>query len=1396
MLKSNPFKIKYLLLLVFHIYFYGSSQEFSNHFDKLNTRNGLSQSDVRTLYQDKAGYIWIGTYDGLNKYDGYSIKVYRKTLGNLNSPSSNLISCITEDSIGNIWFGTDDQGLSKFERSTGNFYHYKNTTENPNFLSDNEITSLVIDKKGFIWAGTPNGLNKLEINPKTKKVKNQIYKKGEDYYGAIQNDKISCLYNDEFDNIWIGTESGLSRFIGNSSDNKGQFQNYNMEIPRQVKSIQETSNSIIISAHNIYELKKTDINKSNPTINYLGEIHAYKLLVYDENTIWCATSNGVVILSYDGCEIKKIKHFTNQWGNQESLSNDNVLDLIKDSSGIIWIGTNGGGINIYKPNRRNFRHYRRNESKNSICRNKIRTIYEDSNCNLWIGTEDGESLNFLPKENAENYETGFKRIKTPLTPGVQRQVFSINEIKSSNESTLLIGAGYPNNFIYGKNKQVVNEIFLSGTNTIKLKEQVYASLVDAKNVVWLGTYHGGLFRYELDANGIVLNQANFKFQSDNETSISSNIIRSLAQDHNGNIWIGTANGLNKLTPQEQSKANPNFIKYFHDNTNKYSISHNYILPIFVSAKGQIWVGTLGGGLNKVITPSGSNEDHFISYSTLDGLPNNVIKAILEDDNGNLWCSSNKGLTRFSPEKLEFQNFGLEDGLQDMEFSELAAYKRASGEMLFGGINGFNAFYPKEILSDKFNVNLVFQNLQILNENVKIKDTINGRVILPRDINEIDELTLKHKERSFSIGFSTLHYAAPQQNKYAYKLEGFDSDWIYTTALNRIAKYTNLSPGKYTLKVKASNNNGYWSNNELQLGIKIKSPWWASTLSLIIYSIVLLGGLWLFRKFTIIKTTKKNQYVVEAMEKQKIEELNQLKLTFFTNISHEFRTPLTLIIGFIERLQTFSATIPEQNRQKYYDKIFKNSKILLKLINQLIGFRKLEHGKLNLKVSYSNLTNFISLLSENFNEVANKKQIKFNVHYEKQINTWFDPEIIERVIFNLLSNAFKFTSVKGEINVKLYSDDDYAYIEVKDNGKGIPQEVQEHIFERFSNTNSGGKFGSGIGLSFIKNLIEIHHGNITFKSIEERGTTFKVILPMDKNTYNYVEITEEDITLIGEIKNQHWLLPSIDTDEIINIETENTKFQTILLVEDNKDILYFLEETFKNRFNIYKAEEGKQAFDICLDNNIDLVISDIMMQGMDGYSFCEKLKSDQRINHIPIILLTAKNTSESKIKGYSLGAEAYISKPFNLKELEARIEALLESRNNVIKKFKNEIEISPSEVGLTSIDERFINRVMSCIEKNISNSGFTVEILSKECGLGRMELNKKLKALVGFTSNAFIRNIRIKRAAQLLQKNMYSVSEIMYEVGFNDPQYFRETFKKQMGVTPSVYKKNKLKRNEV
>lgn len=1358
-------------------------QQFENNFEKLTTQNGLSQNDVIGLLQDSKGYIWIGTHDGLNKYDGYSVTNYRKEPGNIHSLKSSLINCIAEDSLGNIWVGHADEGVAMLNQNTGRFTHYRNTPSNPRLITNNQVKNLLVDNNGSIWFGTNNGLNKIIPVYKEDTFHIQTFQHNPSDYGSINNNNIGSLHEDILGNIWIGNDLGLSRYVHNTTGKVGQFIHYLSGPSEQVTSIQETKSSLIIASAGIFELPFEEINTTNPSFKTLTSTKAFQLLIYDEDYLWATSNNGVRIYSIKEGKTELINHFTHHWGNPISLSKNVTTCIIQDNSGIVWLGTNGGGVNIFKPNKRNFRHYLRNESNGSISYNKIRSIFEDQGRNLWIGTEGG-GLNFLPSHKNKDYGNGFTRIDIINTPNMENNFYSIEEFRSANKNIMLFGTGFPRVFMSGEVKENSKLNFITGSNAIHPEGPSFSILVDNRNIVWVGTYGYGLYRYQLDNNGKVISSQNFRYEPNYEMGVSSNIIRSIVQDQDDNIWIGTGNGLNKLMPEEQLKTEPTFIKYFHDDNYVYSLSHDYIIPILVTSKGHIWVGTLGGGLNKVIKGDKPGNDQFLTYTTLDGLPNNSIKALLEDNDGYLWLSSNKGLTRFSPERLEFRNYGLSDGLQDMEFSELAAFKRSDGELLFGGVNGFNAFYPTEIESDSFNVDLAFGNLQIVNQDISVGDTLNNRVLLTSEINQMAKLQLKHHENSFSLGFSALHYVAPQQNQYAYKLDGFDDDWIYTSASNRTAKYTNLSSGNYNLKVKGTNSDGYWSKKELSLPIIISTPWYFTIWSISGYAIIFMTGLWFFRKYTIITNTRKNQFLMEHFEKEKEEELSQLKLRFFTNISHEFRTPLTLIIGFIERLKLHSASIPENDRQKYYQNIFRNSKTLLNLINQLMGFRKMEQGKMKLKVSYSDLTNYISLLGENFYEMANKKEINFNVHFKESVLTWFDPEIMERVIFNLLSNAFKFTPEKGTITVSINDDNDHVFVEVRDNGLGIPKEIQEHLFERFTNTNIEGENGSGIGLAFIKSLIEIHHGGIVYETKKDKGTTFKVTLPKNKDTFSAEEIMDDPESTE---ENENWLLPSKDEEKRIFKPSKNKEY-TLLLVEDNEDILFFLEENFKDNYNIFKANEGHEALGICLDNSIDLVVSDIMMDGMNGFEFCEKLKSDDRINHIPIILLTAKDSSENKIKGYALGAEAYIAKPFALEELETRLNALLESKRKIVSKFRSNLELSPSEVGLTSIDEKFLNRVMKCIEQNISSSEFSVEMLAHECGLSQIHLNKKLKALVGNTANSFIRSNRMKRTVQLLKKNRYSITEIMYEVGFNDAKYFRDCFKKEFDMTPSEYQK--------
>ncbi|MFY0625822.1 MAG: response regulator [Reichenbachiella sp.] len=1389
--------MKKIPLICFLLFSFGLSingQEkriFHNHFINYSTENGLSQNDIESLFQDSFGFLWIGTNGGLNRFDGYSFKHYQKEIDTENTLSSNLIGGITEDSHNNIWVCTPNAGVMMFNRNSDEIVHIKNDEKSARVISNNHVVKIFIDRKDRIWLGTIDGLNVINYNYSTGEYNVQIIESDSEKGSSLNNDDITDLFEDKFGNIWVGTSRGLHRYIQSDYDSNFQFMFYDWNNQERINSIHANDTSLVISTPaEILLLPYNQVNRNNPLFTKIADITPSTIYLDQKNNIWGANGQGAFVI-YEENGVLNTESFTNEWDNKNSLSNNYGTSILEDQSGMIWIGTNGGGLNLYNPKRKAFSHHQKTNKPKSLSYNKIRAIKEDELGNLWIGTEGG-GLNILPQRNGRKYDNNFEHHN--VNEEIRNYVYTIELVKFKGVNKAFIGTSefsYLEVIEYNGSKLSEPKL-LKGLN---FGARVFSSFYD-NHVLWAGTYGNGLFRIEFDEYGNVINHKNFVKNNREGSNISSNIVRSIEKDTEGNLWVGTDNGLNKLSAAQLKEASPIFITYQPDAGKIGSISYNYIMDIHTSEDGSIWIGTLGGGINKVIKGSTPSNDRFKRYTSIDGLPDNNAKSIEEDDDGNIWIGTNNGLSKLNPLTDEIVNFNLSDGLQDLEFGEIASIRLKNGDMIFGGVKGFNSFNPSFISLDSSSAPIAFTDFYLLNEKIEVGQSINDHIVLPKEINLMDQINLRHYENSFSVSFSTFHFAAPEKNKYAYQLEGFDKDWINTTSLNRVAKYTNLSPGEYTLKVKASNSDGFWNKEPILLKFSIMSPFWLTKWAMLIYWLLFGVALWFFRKFTIIANSRKNELLFEEIEKEKLEEINQHKLRFFTNISHEFRTPLTLILGIVEQLKENGQKLSYEKSNSYYDKIYRNSRVLLNLINQLLDFRKLEQGKMKVHVSKGNISNYIKSLAENFNEVARKKQIDFQFICEEEIEGYYDHDILERVMFNLLSNAFKFTEKEGEIFVMLEQQKDTKLLTLKiqDSGKGMTQEVQEHLFERFSDSKIRQGMGTGIGLSYTKGLVEHYHGNISFSSEENVGTTFLLHLPTTIEYFKDDEINEEPLSVEDINKDVNWLIESSDEESINNTEKSSLQKESILLVEDNEDILNFLSDQLKNKYQIQTASDGSQALELCLNGEIDLVVSDVMMPGMDGLSFCEKLKADDRINHISVILLTAKASTDSKLKSYEKGADAYIAKPFEFRVLLTRIEALLNSRKTMLAKFKKGIELSPSQIEVTSLDEKFIQRVLSYIEENIGLSEFTVEMLANECGMSQLHLNKKLKVLTGQTSNAFIRNIRLKRAAQLLSMNRHTVNEVMYEVGFIDSKYFRTCFKKEFGTTPSEYQKqqaNKL-----
>ncbi len=1394
------------LLLITVSYCYAQNTVKFEHF---TTENGLSQSDVNTIFQDDNLFMWFGTHDGLNKYDGYNFRIFKPDSKNPKSISSNLIWKIIDDSKGNLWIATTGGGLNYFDKQTEEFKSFKSDPNNPDSIKSDHIRVLFRDSSHRLWVGSNEGIDMADLSKPIDSLKFEHFNLYQNSSKPTRSkNNISTVYEDSKHQVWFGGINGLSKL---SRDKNGDFYfhhvNNLINLPYfDVKTINEDSYGNLILGTND-GLYRYVVNNDIEEVQLIGK-GSYNAVSINDNHIWAGTDDG--LLEFTNFSETKTPELIGKYKYDPkhpsfSLSKNAVRSIFIDHAGIVWVGTNGGGINKIDPYKKQFSHIKNSLDPGSLSNDKVRSIFEDSNQNLWIGTEGG-GLNFLNKTaNDNNYNQFHHFIKLS-------KVFALEEIQLKGSKKLLIGGeGSPGLF-------EIDLSDLSKTNQLKdsdlkpLKQfpnGVFSLLQDKDGNIWIGTYNGGIHRRLINEDGISFKKDILSNNPNKKFSVSNNIIRDIFQDSKGNIWFATGNGLSRLTPDQIHVKNPKFNIYKNNPKDKTSISHNYILTVFETKSGDIYIGTFGGGLNKLIVTD--NKISFKAYSEKDGLPNNVIKGILEDDQKNLWLSTNKGLSKFNTENETFQNYDVNDGLQSNEFSELSAFKTKDGKMLFGGVNGFNAFYPEDIISNKIKAETVLTAFSIFNKPVSIGEEINGRVILNKSINSIDEIELKYIENSFSFEFAALHYAASSKNKYAYKLAGFDKDWIYTTSDNRYATYTNLEPGTYTLKVKASNNDNIWDETPVELKINVIPPWWRTNAAKFLYLLIAIGLLLAYRRYTIIRSAKKHQLELNQFEKEKNEEIHRLKLEFFTNISHEFRTPLTLIKGPLDYLIKKGETISPKETKDQYGIMRKNTDYLLRLINQLLDFRKMDQGKMNLNLSKSDIVEFLREIGEPFQFLSKKKNIFFKIDASKHsILTWFDPDAVEKIINNLLSNAFKFTPEEGAISLDIFDGEDftepegilmdieqskYVVIQVKDSGPGIPAHRIQHIFERFYTeigiTKQKDTKGTGIGLSFTKNLVELHQGIIKVISDSENGSKFIVWLPKDKENFNtnnetnFHEVFESNTFLTKEDADSHAIS---FMDDIVdqNISRSRSKLPILLIIDDNADIRSFIKKGFGEKYYVYEAENGQKGLELANKFMPNIVITDLVMPVMDGIEFCNQLKSSQETSHIPVVMLTAKTSQEKEIEGLKTGADAYIRKPFDLELLELKISNILKHREELRKRFNRDITLQPNEITVTSSDESFLQNAIEIVEKHMMNSEFSVEMFVKEMNMSRSNLYLKTKELTGLSSSEFIRNIRLKRAVQLLETSDLSVKEIMYMTGFNTASYFSKCFKKQFGVIPSKY----------
>jgi signal transduction histidine kinase/ligand-binding sensor domain-containing protein/DNA-binding response OmpR family regulator len=1343
-------------------------------FGHINNLQGLSNSTIEAIYQDSRGFIWFGTRDGLNRYDGYQITVFKNNPADAHSISDNYIRCLFEDAQHNLWVGTSN-GLNKFNQYKNTFTQYKHVAADAQSIANNTINCIYKDKKENLWIGTADGCLNL-FKPANNSFDHFYYDPA--IVKNVVNYQIKYLYEDSKNTLWVGTEKGLKIFNrdNHTFSSAIHLNNDTDEINYPVNSIQEDS------LHNLWLGIENNglmvLNFKNKTLKrYIHQRQDAGSLANDQVKCLLIDHKGIVLagsinggLDLFNPTTEKFKNYQNESENSSSLSQRTVSAIFEDNQHNLWVGTHRGGINLYMPQANKFRLLQNEPDINSLSYNDVRSFYEDKNQDIWIGTDGGGLNVYNPEKN--------KFVHYRYDP------FNINSLGADAVLDVLVDEddkAWISTWGGGLNcLDKKTGIFKHFTNKPTDKSSISSNYVqksfkDSDGNFWITTYYGGLN---------LLDKATLKFSRfvdapDKKTKLLGNNIVAINEDKNKNLWIGTDDGgLNCYNLRSKK-----FTHYFNNQEKLPDLR-----VIFIDHKGRLWIGQAGLYL---FNPK---QNRFDIYTTKAGLGTEFIKGIEEDDSGNLWISGSNGLIKFNPATLQVIKYNAADGLQGQEFEANSSLRAKNGDLYFGGVNGFNVFNPSTITANPFVPPVYLTGFQVFNKFMYPHTTGSP---LSDDIGLTKTITLSYKQSTIALYFAALNYTASENNKYAYKLAGLDNNWYYTN--ERKASYTNLEPGKYTFQVKAANNDGLWNNKGASLIIIVTPPFWATW-----WFRVLLALFILFSGYQLLRFKKNLD--VRKIEENKREEIHQLQLQFFTNISHEFRTPLSLILGPLETLLEEG----QSASRHYYEIMYRNAKRVLLLINELMDFRKVETGVLALKVMPGNITSFIQELADEFREVAVQKTIALNVVLSKTLpEAWFDRQVLEKIVLNLINNSLKYTPINGSVTVEVFDslqnfqsefENELVfksnfkpaariYIRISDNGIGISKDSIQHLFERYYRITES-HLGSGIGLAFVKSLTILHKGDIYVYSQRHKGTDIIISLPIDENDYQpkekWTETTQEGGIRLESI---HIEIPAKASDlpHQVPAKAPNTNHKyRILVVDDNDEIRTFIKDSLEKSYTITEAIDGNTGILKAKEEFPDLIISDVMMPGMNGIDFCRAIKEDIDTSHIPFVILTAKTNLQAEIEGIGSGADLYLPKPLSISLLTLSIRNIFEQRQKLKERYLKNHQIEARELVHSSKDKEFMDKLLSIINKELSNPDLDIDKLCSAIGMSRTKLYHKIKELSGQAPNEFIRSIRLKKAVEILTHEDILLTEVIYRVGIQTQSYFTKAFKKEYGKTPSQF----------
>ncbi len=1321
-----------LILLIIGTLF--SIQALPFTFKKYKVDNGLSENTVRAIFQDRLGFMWFGTKDGLNRFDGNEFKIFKNNPEDTHSIGNNFIYDIYQDIDDNLWVATDHQ-LYIYHYDSEQFTPFRKTTKEGKYIQST-VTTICAENDSIIWIGTYyEGLFCYNIKQNVL-----------EHIPQLDVSIIWKIFKDKSGGIWIGSRENLTKYNRETNSfisikthsEKEEFEE------NDILSIYEDSDGELWVG--TWSSGLACLNKSTHKFNFYFDQHQQPYIThirsiyeYEKSKLFIGADDG--LYSFDKKTKKCVR--LDKPKDTNSLSDQNVYSIFKDTEGGFWFGTFFGGVNYLSPNSRVFEHYYPSLYPNSLSGKAISQFCEDTNGNLWIATEDG-GLNY--------FNTQTKEFNTYL-PQPNKNSLSYHNIHSVvlDEDQLWIGTFSRGIDVLNLKTNIFKNYSYNKNDSTTINDNcIFAIYRTSQKEIYVGTPFG-LNKY---------NPASDKFIRIKEVS---QFVHDIKEDYQGDLWVASyGNGIFRYHPKIGKWKN-----YRNRPNDKTSICFDKVISILTDDKQRLWFGTEGGGFSKY----NYDTDNFSTFDSRNGLPNDVVYGILDDQYGNLWVSTTKGISKVDLHTMQIKTYTKEDGLQSNQFNYKSSYKAKNGIFYFGGINGFNAFNPDQLKETPFSMPVIITQMEVLNDDQ------------PQKIDFSKPITLKHNQASFSIHFIGLSFQAQDKNKYAYLMENLNSKWI-NIGKQRNISFFNLPPGKYIFRVKGSNNDDAWNRCNQSIEITILPPFWKSNLAYIFYTIFIFAGLYFMIHFYIQKDKKKQMQRIEELNLEKEKEMYDSKINFFTNIAHEIRTPVSLIKAPLECILDSGDGKPETKENLSI--IEKNTDRLLDLINQLLDFRKIETNAYPLSFAKENVNELLSNICFRFKTTAQQKNIHLELHLPSHVlMANLDKEALTKIVSNLLTNGLKFAQRKIDITLSEHLKNSHPYIEIiiQDDGIGIPEKFKSKIFEPFFQIENedtiSRKNGTGIGLALVRQLVEHHGGTINLKTVQPSGACFLIHIPESKEAslHNRISEISNDIT-------------ENSSGEIMNTKEgkEDAKYH-LLIVEDSAELKAFLTQNLDSEYQVSSAKHGQEAIHILENKPIDIIISDIVMPVMDGLELAKSVKQSEQFCHIPLILLSAKTNIQTKVEGLEVGADSYIEKPFSVAYLKAQIASLIENRNRIMERFSTSPVIPYGAIARDKKDEEFLARLNEKIEHNLTDEMFSIEKLANSLSMSQSNLQRKVKGLSGMVPNDYIRVIKLKKAAQLMIQGEYRINEICYIVGFSSPSYFSKCFHKQFGMQPKEFIKS-------